>query len=79
MLHPDSFIWVLLRYVVLFRSKVGQLEMDREKILQGCRDGFAACYDLFQGSAAASAFNRETDSEQGFRSDEDPSGTRQIR
>lgn len=27
--------------------------MDRKTILQGCRDGFAACYDLFVGSAAA--------------------------
>lgn len=29
--------------------------MDRRRILQGCRDGFAACYDLFMGEAAAVA------------------------
>ncbi len=28
-------------------KEVGQLEMDRRAILQGCRDGFAACYDTF--------------------------------
>lgn len=53
--------------------------MDREKILQGCRDGFAACYDLFAGPAAASAFSRETASEEAVGSDGDPSGTPTIR
>lgn len=35
-------------------KEVGQLEMDRKAILQGCRDGFAACYDTFVGAAVAS-------------------------
>lgn len=35
--------------------QVSQLTMDRKIVLQGCRDGFAACYDLFVGSAAAAA------------------------
>ena len=35
-------------------KEVGQLEMDRRAILQGCRDGFAACYDTFVGGAASS-------------------------
>ena len=29
--------------------------MDRKAILQGCRSGFAACYDLFLGSATSAA------------------------
>ncbi|CAN0427477.1 unnamed protein product, partial [Scytosiphon promiscuus] len=28
-------------------KEVSQLEMDRRVILQGCRDGFAGCYDMF--------------------------------
>lgn len=36
-------------------KEVGQLEMDRRAILQGCRDGFAACYDTFVGGAASLA------------------------
>lgn len=36
-------------------KEVNQLEMDRRVILQGCRDGFAACYDTFVGAAASSA------------------------
>lgn len=34
-------------------KEVGQLEMDRKAILQGCRDGFAACYDTFVGPATS--------------------------
>lgn len=34
-------------------KEVGQLEMDRRAVLQGCRDGFAACYDAFVGGAAS--------------------------
>ncbi|CAM9772503.1 unnamed protein product [Ascophyllum nodosum] len=34
-------------------EEVSQLEMERKKILQGCRDGFAACYDLFGGGASS--------------------------
>lgn len=34
-------------------KEVGQLEMDRRAILQGCRDGFAACYDTFVGGEGA--------------------------
>ncbi|CAB1111805.1 unnamed protein product [Ectocarpus sp. CCAP 1310/34] len=36
-------------------KEVGQLEMDRRVILQGCRDGFAACYDAFVGPAKSLA------------------------
>ncbi|CAM9738603.1 unnamed protein product [Ectocarpus fasciculatus] len=36
-------------------KEVGQLEMDRRAILQGCRDGFAACYDAFVGPAKSLA------------------------
>lgn len=36
-------------------KEVSQLEMDRKAILQGCRDGFAACYDTFAGAAASLA------------------------
>lgn len=36
-------------------KEVSQLEMDRRAILQGCRDGFAACYDAFVGGAASLA------------------------
>lgn len=34
-------------------KEVGQLEMDRKVILQGCRDGFAACYDTFVGPSTS--------------------------
>lgn len=43
------------RGVVCILLQVSQLEMDRKTILQGCRSGFAACYDLFLGSATSAA------------------------
>lgn len=33
--------------------------MDRKVILQGCREGFAACYDLFAGSMAVKVAEAE--------------------
>lgn len=32
--------------------------MDRKNVLQGCRDGFAACYDVFASPAAVAARTR---------------------
>ncbi|CAM9219968.1 unnamed protein product [Discosporangium mesarthrocarpum] len=39
-------------------KEVGQLEMDRRVVLQGCRDGFAACYDIFVGEEGEEEFHR---------------------
>lgn len=39
----------------MFVVQVGQLEMNRKTVLQGCRDGFSACYDIFVGPEAAAA------------------------
>lgn len=43
-------------------KEVGQLEMDRKAVLQGCRDGFAACYDTFVGPVSLAPVSAGGDS-----------------
>lgn len=51
-------------------KEVGQLEMDRRAILQGCRDGFAACYDTFVGAAASTSMTMAVGAGEGARGEE---------
>ena len=52
---PGTKYGVAQHFCFAFFFQVSQLEMDRKTILQGCRSGFAACYDLFLGSATSTA------------------------